>query len=76
MIETPERPGLRIAVLTAFLPNYQLIASWAERHGHEIVLTATPRPDHLGRVPAAEELLDLTRPAATIRRRRRRSTRW
>jgi methionyl-tRNA formyltransferase len=32
----------RVVILTSFLRNYQLLASWAERHGHEIALVVTP----------------------------------
>ncbi|MFJ9425604.1 methionyl-tRNA formyltransferase [Streptomyces sp. NPDC101249] len=32
----------RIVLMTSFLPNYQLLATWAERHGHEIALVVTP----------------------------------
>lgn len=33
---------LRIVTLNAFLPGYRLVADWAERAGHEIVLVVTP----------------------------------
>ncbi len=33
---------LRIVALNAFLPGYRLVADWAEREGHEIVLVVTP----------------------------------
>jgi methionyl-tRNA formyltransferase len=33
---------LRIVAMNSFLPGYRLIAGWAERHGHEIVLVVTP----------------------------------
>jgi methionyl-tRNA formyltransferase len=38
-----------VIVLTSYLPNYQLIASWAERHGHEIPLVVTPSGGTHGR---------------------------
>jgi methionyl-tRNA formyltransferase len=33
---------LRIVVLTSFLGGYQVVADWAARHGHEIVLVVSP----------------------------------
>lgn len=34
--------SLRIVTLNAYLPGFLLIADWALRHGHRIVLTVTP----------------------------------
>jgi methionyl-tRNA formyltransferase len=36
-----KKAALRIVSLNAFLPGYRIVADWAERHGHEIVLVAT-----------------------------------
>ncbi|WP_432164273.1 methionyl-tRNA formyltransferase [Streptomyces tendae] len=36
------KANARVVVLTSFLPNFQLLASWAERHGHQIPLVVTP----------------------------------
>ncbi|MFD0735851.1 methionyl-tRNA formyltransferase [Planotetraspora mira] len=33
---------LRIVAMHAYMPGYRLVAGWAERHGHEIVLVVTP----------------------------------
>jgi len=33
---------LRVVAMTAYLPSYRIIADWAERNGHEIVLIVTP----------------------------------
>jgi methionyl-tRNA formyltransferase len=38
-----DRP-LRIVSLNAFLPGYRLVADWAARHGHELVLVVTLPP--------------------------------
>ncbi|MEW2549906.1 formyltransferase family protein [Streptomyces sp. NPDC047002] len=38
----------RIVVLSAFPANYRLVADWAERHGHEILLAVAP-PGGAGR---------------------------
>jgi methionyl-tRNA formyltransferase len=32
---------LRIVSLNSFMPGFQLVSSWAERHGHELVLVVT-----------------------------------
>jgi methionyl-tRNA formyltransferase len=32
---------MRVVAMNAFLPGYRLVADWAERHGHEIVLVVT-----------------------------------
>jgi methionyl-tRNA formyltransferase len=32
---------MRIVTMNAYLPSYQLVADWAERNGHEIVLIVT-----------------------------------
>jgi methionyl-tRNA formyltransferase len=33
---------MRIVAMNSFLPGYRLVADWAERNGHEIVLVVTP----------------------------------
>jgi methionyl-tRNA formyltransferase len=32
---------LRIVTLNSFMPGFRLVSSWAERHGHQIVLVVT-----------------------------------
>lgn len=39
---TPDARPLRIVTMNSFLPGYRLIAEWAQRHSHEIVLVVTP----------------------------------
>lgn len=34
--------ALRVVVMTFFHPAYRIVADWAERHGHRIVLVVTP----------------------------------
>ncbi|MBM7783902.1 methionyl-tRNA formyltransferase [Tenggerimyces flavus] len=34
--------ALRVVVMTFFHPAYRVVADWAERHGHRIVLVVTP----------------------------------
>ncbi|MFE6946514.1 methionyl-tRNA formyltransferase [Streptomyces chartreusis] len=43
----------RVVILTSFLPNYRLLADWAERHDHKIVLVVTP-PAGSGRYGGGE----------------------
>src|SRR5687767_5342642 len=33
--------ALRVVTLNSFLPGFKLVASWAARHGHELVLVVT-----------------------------------
>lgn len=41
---------MRVVAMNAFLPGYRLVADWAQRHGHEIVLVVTlPAADGLRR---------------------------
>ncbi|GAA2512190.1 hypothetical protein [Winogradskya humida] len=35
---------MRVVLLTGFTANFQVLTSWAQRHGHEIVLVATEPP--------------------------------
>ncbi|WP_411093372.1 hypothetical protein [Streptomyces sp. 049-1] len=35
------KANARVVVLTSFLPNFQLLSSWAERHDHQIPLVVT-----------------------------------
>lgn len=45
--ERQQMPGMnaKVVVLTSYLPNYQLVTQWAERHGHRICLVVTPSAD-------------------------------
>jgi methionyl-tRNA formyltransferase len=47
----------RVVVLTTNLPSYQLIASWAARHNHQLVLVVTS-PGRTGLRYGGEDLLD------------------
>jgi methionyl-tRNA formyltransferase len=47
----------RVVVLTTNLPSYALIASWAVRHNHQLVLVVTP-PGRTGLRYGDEDLLD------------------
>ncbi len=39
--EVPPITALRIVTMNTFLPGFQLVADWAARHGHRIVLVVT-----------------------------------
>jgi methionyl-tRNA formyltransferase len=58
--------GARIVVLTSYLPNYQLIASWAERHGHHIALVVTPPGGTSGRYGGDDLFSGLGKGASTL----------
>ncbi len=56
---------LRIVALNAFLPGYRLVADWAERAGHEIVLVVTPPIGANRRYDASANPFVLDLPAST-----------
>ncbi|MGH2530710.1 MAG: methionyl-tRNA formyltransferase [Thermomicrobiales bacterium] len=68
--------GLRVVTFNAFLPAYQLVAEWAERHEHRLVLLVTVpsalgerygsgHPALLDGIPGSQDVLITTRPRRT-----------
>lgn len=55
----------RVVLLTSYLPNYRLIADWAERHDHELVLVVTAPPS-AGRHYGDEDLVSGLRKGHSI----------
>ena len=50
--------GLRVVAFNVFPPAYELVASWAARHGHRIVLLVTSpsrRGDRYGSGPSRSD---------------------
>lgn len=56
----------RVVLFTSFLPNYQLLAEWAERHGHEIVLVVTPSGPTRGRYGDSDLVTGLGKGASLL----------